>query len=131
MRLILCAGLLTLCGPGYAGEPFDMTWHTVDGGGTTFAEGGDYSLGCTVGQADASVMAGGDWSLSAGFWFEQPPGDCNATGIADLLDHADYADCISGPGGGFGTGCECFDFDSDGDNDLADLAMFQNAFGGA
>lgn len=47
---------------------YDLTWNTVDGGGYTFSTGGDYSLGGTIGQADAGQMGGGDYTLSGGFW---------------------------------------------------------------
>ena len=56
-------------------------------------------------------------------------GDCNATGIADLFDHADFADCLSGPGGGLlMPDCNCFDVDGDGDGDLFDAALIQESF---
>jgi hypothetical protein len=47
---------------------YDLTWWTVDGGGATFSQGGDYSLGGTIGQPDAGAMSGGDYTLSGGFW---------------------------------------------------------------
>ncbi|MCP4248948.1 MAG: hypothetical protein GY778_18045 [bacterium] len=69
--------------------------------------------------------------MIGGFWFGQAPGDCDAKGIADLLDHADYADCLTGPGGGLPMAdCNCFDLDNDGDADLRDFADLQGAFAG-
>ena len=67
----LAAGLL-------GGEParaqtgggYDLTWNSADGGGVTFATGGPYSLGGTIGQADAGASSGGAYSLSGGFWFD-------------------------------------------------------------
>jgi hypothetical protein len=50
------------------GGGYDLTWSTVDGGGETFSVGGDYSLGGTVGQPDAGILEGGDYSLVGGFW---------------------------------------------------------------
>jgi hypothetical protein len=50
------------------GDGYDLTWHTVDGGGATFSTGGSYSLGGTIGQADSGVMSGGAYSLAGGFW---------------------------------------------------------------
>lgn len=47
---------------------YDLSWSTVDGGGYTFSTGGVYSLGGTIGQADAGEMGGGDYTLSGGFW---------------------------------------------------------------
>ncbi len=79
---------------------------------------------CSPGRSQGGVVTGG-------FWFEQPPGDCNATGVADLLDHADFADCLSGPGGGLlMPDCNCFDVDGDNDTDLFDVAELQVFFGG-
>ncbi len=72
----------------------DLTidWHTIDGGGRISSTGGWFELSATIGQPDAGFMTGGGFQLTGGFWFEQPPGDCNATGIADLLDHSDFAE---------------------------------------
>jgi hypothetical protein len=45
---------------------------TIDGGGGTFSTGGTYSLGATIGQADAGPaggpMIGGTFKLVGGFW---------------------------------------------------------------
>ena len=50
------------------GDPFDLTWNTVDGGGGMFSSGGDFTLGGTIGQPDAGFLSGGDFGLSGGFW---------------------------------------------------------------
>jgi pectate lyase len=42
-------------------------WFTVDGGGGRSA-GGDFALSGTVGQPDAGVLGGGEFSLRGGFW---------------------------------------------------------------
>ena len=55
-------------GSGPDGSGYDLTWSTVDGGGTTFSTGGGYSLGATAGQADAGVLTGGGYTLAGGFW---------------------------------------------------------------
>jgi hypothetical protein len=47
---------------------YDLSWSTVDGGGYTFSAGGEYSLGGTVGQPDAGLLTGGDYTLGGGFW---------------------------------------------------------------
>ncbi len=49
-------------------QSFDLSWHTVDGGGATFSTGGDFELGGTIGQPDAGFMSGGDFELTGGFW---------------------------------------------------------------
>lgn len=50
------------------GGGYDLTWNTVEGGGYTFSEGGGYSLGGTIGQADAGMLSGGVYTLGGGFW---------------------------------------------------------------
>jgi hypothetical protein len=50
------------------GGDYDLTWSSIDGGGFTFSTGGGYELGGTIGQPDAGVMTGGDFTLGGGFW---------------------------------------------------------------
>lgn len=50
------------------GGGYDLSWNTVDGGGGTFSIGGIYSIGGTIGQPDAGVMAGGIYTATGGFW---------------------------------------------------------------
>jgi len=47
---------------------YDLSWWTADGGGTTFNTGSGYSLSSTIGQPDAAVWSGGDYTLAGGFW---------------------------------------------------------------
>ena len=47
---------------------YDLSWWTVDGGGQTFSTGGGYSLGGTIGQPDAGLLAGTGYRLGGGFW---------------------------------------------------------------
>ncbi len=109
---------------------FNLTRSTIDGGGVMSSAGGGYELSATIAQSDAGVRIGGDFRLTGGFWFEEPPGDCNSTGTVNLLDYADLEACLLGPDIGFGAGCQCFDTDFDGDNDLVDFAAFQVNFTG-
>lgn len=51
-----------------SGGGYDLSWSTIDGGGYTFSEGGGYSLGGTIGQADAGALSGGGYTLAGGFW---------------------------------------------------------------
>lgn len=55
-----------------SGGGYDLTWHSIDGGGATFSTGGTYSLGGTIGQADANTtaMTGGSYNLQGGFWVD-------------------------------------------------------------
>lgn len=51
-----------------SGGPYDLSWNTIDGGGMTFSSGGPYTLGGTIGQADAGILTGGSYVLQGGFW---------------------------------------------------------------
>ena len=57
VALALASGILGSATPGAAqsGDPYGLTWSTVDGGGYTFSTGGNYSLGGTVGQPGAQA----------------------------------------------------------------------------
>ncbi len=55
------------------GGGYDLTWNSVDGGGVTFASGGGYELGATIGQPDAALATGGGYALSGGYWAGIPP----------------------------------------------------------
>jgi len=109
------------------GQVFDVSWHSVDGGGTVRSTGGDYELSGTIGQPDAGGRTGGDFELSGGFWFELAPTDCNDDGTVNLLDHELFTRCLNGPGGGVSNGCDCFDVDQSGAIDLRDFAAAQSA----
>ena len=62
--------------PAANGGGYDLTWNTVDGGGTMNSQGGGYTLGGTAGQPDAAVWSGGGaspplstgYTLAGGFW---------------------------------------------------------------
>lgn len=45
-----------------------LDWWTVDSGGKTFSQGGDYTLSGTAGQPDAGLLTGGEYTLGGGFW---------------------------------------------------------------
>lgn len=51
-----------------SGGGYDLTWSTIDGGGTMLSAGGAYSLGGTLGQSDAGSLSGGSYTLTGGFW---------------------------------------------------------------
>lgn len=125
-------GAKTGVGQTAGGAPeFDLTWHTIDGGGIMRSTGGDFELSGTIGQHDAGRMAGGDFELTGGFWFEVLPSDCNEDGVISLLDYDTFETCLTGPGGGpLPGGCNCFDFDQDGVVTLADFATMQELFNG-
>ena len=65
--LLLSSGALA-----QSGDPYDLSWNTVDGGGGTYSFGGGYILGGTIGQADAGALSGGSYTLMGGFWHTAP-----------------------------------------------------------
>jgi hypothetical protein len=58
--------------PAQTGGDYDVSWWTVDGGGTTANRGGRYGLDATAGQPDAAVWAGDDYALAGGLWPGMP-----------------------------------------------------------
>ncbi len=75
-----------------AGLPtYDLSWHTIDGGGGTSA-GGVFALSGTIGQPDAGgAMIGGAFELTGGFWagasgLPECIGDLNGDDIVNVTD---------------------------------------------
>jgi len=60
------------------GQPYEINWWTVDGGGGV-SQGGDYVLSGTAGQPDAGVLSGGDYTLNGGFWGAIPYAQADVT----------------------------------------------------
>ena len=127
MPLIILVGLA-------AADDFEISRSTINSGGPGapgFSTGGDFVLSGTIGQPDAGILSGGDLELTGGFWFGQPPDDCNSDGWVNLMDYDDLEECLSGPEGGLPEPeCNCFDLDVDNDIDLRDVARFQVEFAG-
>jgi hypothetical protein len=69
---LLLAMLLLLGGWSTAHAQPAIPWQTVDGGGG-LCTAGAFTLRGTVGQADAGVMSGGQFSLAGGFWQSPAP----------------------------------------------------------
>ena len=113
-----------------AGPPeYDLTWHTIDGGGAMFSASGDYELSGTIGQPDAgSTLTGDNFELTGGFWFVRSPGDCDADGGVTLFDYESFSACTTTPGTPVSDTCVCSDLDLDGSVDLVDFGLFQAAF---
>ena len=138
MKQLILYQAAALCAMGIAvlaGEPFDLSWNSIDGGGVmhSTSDDGFFVLSGTIGQPDAGVMTGGNFKLNGGFWFETPPGDCNADGAANLLDHNAFVECLTGPfhdGIAVAEECRCFDVNGDATIDLADFAEIQGNFFG-
>jgi hypothetical protein len=110
---------------------YDLSWHTIDGGGVMRSTGGNFELSGTIGQPDAGAMTGGNFTLTGGFWFEVIASDCNADGVVNLFDYDTFQTCLTGPGGSLPpAGCNCYDFDGDGVVTLEDFATMQDMFNG-
>jgi hypothetical protein len=101
------ATLLTTAARAQSGGGYDLSWWTIDGGGITFATGGTFNLGGTVGQPDASnALTGGAFSLTGGFWFMPPciahNGDVDANGCIDDADLLEVLFAFGNTGSGLG-----------------------------
>lgn len=68
----LLAVTLLVTGIVLAQSSYDLSWHTMDGGGGT-SSGGPYALSATIGQPDAGAMSGGEFALQGGFWAAGSP----------------------------------------------------------
>ncbi len=85
---IMTAGVAALAPIG--GDNFDLSWHTIDGGGGS-SIGGGFELAGTIGQHDAGVVSNIEYEISGGFWVTTPkacPADLdgsNDVGVKDLL----------------------------------------------
>lgn len=66
--VVVLVALLVASGVALANGTYELPWFTADGGGATWSEGGNFSLGGTVGQPDAGVLSGGAYMLLGGFW---------------------------------------------------------------
>jgi hypothetical protein len=90
LGLILALLTLIAVASAQSGGGYDLSWWTIDGGGITFAAGGTFNLGGTVGQPDASnPLTGGAFSLTGGFWFTPcivSNGDVDGNGCIDDAD---------------------------------------------
>ncbi len=72
-----------------SGPSFDLSWHTIAGGGTS--SGGGFEVRGAIGQPGAGAMSGGSFVLAGGFWSAPPapcPWDCQAvpSGAVDVPD---------------------------------------------
>lgn len=124
------------CVASASAQSFDLDWRTIDGGGAMHSAGGSYSLGGTIGQADAGSFAmpltGGNFELVGGFWpvagGSSPPctGDLNGDSSVSL---ADLSALLSHFGTLSGATLADGDLDGDGDVDLSDLSTLLSNFG--
>ena len=92
--------------------PYELSWHTIDGGGGQ-STGGPYVLTGTIGQPDAAYSAGGPYEVLGGFWPGGPVCLVEFEDYARLAEH--WLKSASGLPG---------DLDGDLDVDYADLELF-------
>ena len=112
-----------------AAAQYDLSWHTVDDGGTSAAVGDDFEVGSTTGQPDAGSMAGSDFILAGGFWpvFQGPA--CNADANGDgQTNGADLSVLLATFGQSVTPGSGA-DFNADGLVNGADLSVLLSNFG--
>ena len=68
MILFLMALFVTILpASAQTGGDYDLSWSTINGGGTS--NGGEFNLTGVIGQADAGLLSGGEFTLSGGFLF--------------------------------------------------------------
>ncbi len=113
-----------------AGDDFDLSWHTVDGGGGT-STGGVFVLNGTIGQPDAGTLSGGGFELRGGFRqaLGSACGDCptdsDGSGDTEAFDLA----ILLGAWGPVTPDSACLDADENGFIEAFDLAVLLGAWG--
>ena len=68
LLLLLAAPTLARPQAAPAADTFDLSWWSIDGGGTMNVSVGAYSLSGAIGQPDAGALSGGEYTLAGGFW---------------------------------------------------------------
>ena len=111
-RLLLLVLALTMPALVQADGPYEISWHTIDSGGST-SSGGRYTLTGTIGQPDAGWSIGGKYELLGGFLAGGPL--C----VVGFDDFARFAENWLETGVGLAG-----DLDADNDVDLDDLSRF-------
>jgi hypothetical protein len=125
MTTIAAASAIALAGP--SGGSFEITWYTIDAGGTSNASGGVFSLSGTIGQPDAGpVMTGGNFSLSGGFWpgvqnAPDCPGDLTGDGMLNFFDVSAFLQAYNAMD-------PVADFNNDGMFNFFDVSAFLQAY---
>ncbi len=118
-----------------ASAGFEMTRHTMDGGGG-MSSGAALALHGTIGQPDAGLCQGASLTLRGGFWaFPLPPpqrkGDFEPDGDVDFWDFMVFVDVydMTDEDPGWNETCIIGDFDDDGDVDFWDFMFFVDVYG--
>ena len=122
--IALVAGVAS-AGP--AGGAFEISWYTIDAGGTSSTTGGAFELAGTIGQPDAGVeMTGGNFSLTGGFWAGVDNGppcapDLTGDGTLNFFDISAFLAAFSAMD-------PVADFNNDGAFNFFDISAFLTAF---
>ena len=126
MMCVCAAGAATaFAGP--SGGSFEITWYTIDAGGTNNASGGNFTLSGTIGQPDAGAeMTGGQFSLTGGFWpgvqnGPDCPGDLNGDGMLNFFDVSAFLTAYNAMD-------PTADFNNDGMFNFFDVSAFLQAY---
>ena len=67
LPFLLGLGLIASAAFSARAQTYDLAWSAIDGGGGT-SSGGTFSVTGTIGQPDAGVLTGGNYTLVGGFW---------------------------------------------------------------
>ncbi len=108
--------VLILSLPAPAG--YEISWHTIDGGGGV-SSGGQYIVGGTIGQAEGGYSAGGGYEVLGGFWPDEPLCTVEFHHYARFADYWLSSGCNAG-----NDWCGGADLDQLGDVDGVDLGLF-------
>jgi len=122
---ICIAGILAIAATSAAiATEFDVSWSTLDSGGTSMSAGSGFELSATIAQSDAGAMSGAGWELAGGFWVAPEscnlPADLNGDGTTDALDIQGFVDCIMG----LDEACACAQMDEQPGLGEQDVAVF-------
>lgn len=71
IRPVLLLGVLVVVCSAPALGDYEISWHTIDGGGGV-SGGGQYVVMGTIAQPEAGEMSGGSYELLGGFWPGEP-----------------------------------------------------------
>ena len=127
-RRVAIALMSIVAAPALA-QNYDLSWHTIDGGGTVTAGADGYELVGTIAQADAdgvvAELTADGYSLVGGFWAAIAPhctciADVNADDRIDGGDIQRFIDCALSDSGD----CACADLDRSGTIAPADFEAF-------
>ena len=111
----------------YSGPVYDLSWHSIDGGGG-LSTGGGYELTGTIGQPDAGEMTGGGYFLHGGFIALPPAEACPADTDGDGMVNVPDLLAMLNAWGLCATPCPS-DINGDGFVNVPDLLLLLNAWG--